>query len=373
VQDPPDVSPTHWDNTRNGLLAGEKLLQQLRQMEAAYFERNKREYEITKHVSLAEIAPLELLKLRGNDACEVSLPEWLFDRDWSGHYLRRIKSVSMTVPVVNGPYVGVNCKLTLLKSSIRKNSTGTTYAPNEPADHFIVHYGATQSIVTSAGQNDSGLFELQFRDERYLPFEGLGALSTWRIELDKQTNRFDPTDVHDIVLHLRYTAREGGGVFNGIVAGTLDTGGAAKGYRLFSVKTDFPDAWHLFSTEHEDGERTLVLPLVTQHFQPILGTRELKITKLHLFAKRFEGDDTSLQVELRKPNEEFAETFTFTQTLETSVGEYGEAMLSDVKDTLTEEILPATANAFAPWRLKIDQETFDLEDIWLVCEYEKKA
>ena len=34
-----------------------------------------------------------------------------------------------------------------------------------------------QSIVTSHGQNDSGLFELNFRDERYLPFEGAGAIS----------------------------------------------------------------------------------------------------------------------------------------------------------------------------------------------------
>jgi hypothetical protein len=29
-----------------------------------------------------------------------------------------------------------------------------------------------QSIATSNAQNDDGMFELNFRDERYLPFEG---------------------------------------------------------------------------------------------------------------------------------------------------------------------------------------------------------
>ena len=48
---------------------------------------------------------------------------------------------------------------------------------------FRDNVGAIQSIATSSGQNDSGLFELNFRDERYLPFEGAGAISQWHIEL----------------------------------------------------------------------------------------------------------------------------------------------------------------------------------------------
>ena len=50
---------------------------------------------------------------------------------------------------------------------------------------FLDDFGAVQSIATSHAQNDSGLFELNFRDERYLPFEGAGAVSEWRIELPR--------------------------------------------------------------------------------------------------------------------------------------------------------------------------------------------
>ena len=48
------------------------------------------------------------------------------------------------------------------------------------------------------------------RDERYLPFEGAGAISTWRLDLSKQFRTFDYDTISDVILHLRYTARDGG-------------------------------------------------------------------------------------------------------------------------------------------------------------------
>ena len=47
----------YWDNLKKGLLAGDKLYLDLKRMEMAYLDQNKREYEITKHVSLATIIP----------------------------------------------------------------------------------------------------------------------------------------------------------------------------------------------------------------------------------------------------------------------------------------------------------------------------
>ena len=48
-----------------------------------------------------------------------------------------------------------------------------------------------QSISTSNAQNDSGTFELNFQDDRYLPFEGAGVISTWRLELGSEYRQFD--------------------------------------------------------------------------------------------------------------------------------------------------------------------------------------
>ncbi|MDC0742546.1 Tc toxin subunit A-related protein [Polyangium mundeleinium] len=381
----------HWDSAKKGLLAGERLQLALRRMEAAYLEQNKREYEITKHVSLAEVDPQALLKLRETGQCEVELPEVLFDQDWPGHYLRRIKSVSMTVPVVNGPYAGVNCKLTLLKSSVRMKTTGG-YAridqPGQPDPRFLDHYGVVQSIVTSSGQSDSGLFELVFRDERYLPFEGSGADSTWRIELDGKTNRFDPTAVHDVVLHVRYTARDGG---ESLKNGALDALGALEpsdagptGFRLFSAKTDFPDAWHVFLTgEGEPATHSLSLPFALRHFLPLVGSRLLEIKRVQLFAKRSDGTDGSLTVALDAAGDALT-------GISLIAGEYGKLLVASIDDVEPEPppeseepktyldapvpILAETSTGFAPWTLTVSDATpSELEDVWIVCEYSRVA
>src|SRR5262249_53382542 len=105
---------------KEGLLAGEKLYQDVKRMEVAYYDQNRREYELTRHVSLLQLSPLALLQLRTTGRCTVALPEELFDFDGPGHYFRRIKSVAVSVPCVVGPYAGIGCTLTLLKSSVRK-------------------------------------------------------------------------------------------------------------------------------------------------------------------------------------------------------------------------------------------------------------
>ena len=58
------------------------------------------------------------------------------------------------------------------------------------------------SMATSSGQTDSGMFELNFRDERYLPFEGAGAVSRWRLELPAPLPQFDYGSIADVLLHV---------------------------------------------------------------------------------------------------------------------------------------------------------------------------
>lgn len=209
----------YWDSLRSGLLAGERLHQDIRRLEIAYLDQNRREYELTKHISLRRLDPKALVNLRikdthGHCRCDFELPEWLFDLDTPGHYLRRIKSVSISIPCVVGPYANVNCKLTLLKSEIRHDKilkNGTQYLrESDDDDRFIDYFGASEAIVTSTGNADSGMFETQLRDERFLPFESSGVISEWRLELPGEYPQFDYSTISDVILSIRYTAREGG-------------------------------------------------------------------------------------------------------------------------------------------------------------------
>jgi hypothetical protein len=261
----------YWDGGRRGLLAGEALSLDLKRLELTFLEQNRREYELTKHVSLARLDPLALLKLKATGACEVTVPEWLFDLDSPGQYFRRIKTVAVSIPCITGPYTSVHCKLSMLRSSIRTSSvSGEPYgrADGGENDRFRDFAGAIQSVVTSTAQNDSGLFELNLRDERRLPFDGAGAISTWRIEVPNDVPQFDFESISDVVLHMRYTAREAGNLRTDAVQYLHDhvLQDPDTLAQLFSLNYDFPDLWRPFVTAVDDAHRTMTLAVTSDHF-----------------------------------------------------------------------------------------------------------
>jgi hypothetical protein len=241
------LQPGYWDSLKKGLLAGETLSYDLRRMEAAYLEKNRREYEITKHVSLALTDPLALVTLRATGECFVDLPEALFDLDYPGHYMRRLKSVSVSIPCVTGPYTGVHCTLRLASHSVRTSNSLTGGYPRAATDgRFRDVVDSVESIVTSDGKADAGLFESNLRDERYLPYEGAGAISRWRVELPPDCNNFDFSTIADVVLHVRYTARDGGPALRDAARQSIVGAFPRNGVQLFSARSDFSNDWFNF-------------------------------------------------------------------------------------------------------------------------------
>ncbi|HEY7036186.1 MAG TPA: hypothetical protein VH482_32935 [Thermomicrobiales bacterium] len=284
---------------KEGLLAGERLFLDLKRMEMAYLDLNRREYELTKHVSLLQVDPLALLRLRATGRCTVKLPEALFDLDGPGHYFRRLKSVAVSIPCVTGPYSGVNCTLTLLKSSIRTSQVlDGGYARDEENDdeRFDDYFGSLQSIVTSSGQNDSGLFETNLRDERFLPFEHSGVIGEWQLQLPADPSKgepcqFDYETISDVILHLRYTAREGGELLRqGAKANLVDlieSAKAAGSVRLFSVRHEFPTEWAKFLGQDAGpgGRFALSLNLRPEHYPFWSQGRLDSVARVELWAR----------------------------------------------------------------------------------------
>ncbi len=286
----------YWDSLKKGLLSGEKLYHDLKRMDVAYLEENYREFELTKHVSLNMLNPLALLRFKEEGRCNFELPEALFDCDYPGHYFRRVKSVSITIPAVTGPYTTVSCTLRLLRSSIRRLSTllGGQYARDLDNDdpRFSDTFGAIQSIATSSGQNDSGLFELNFRDERYLPFEGAGVISRWQLELPNEFRQFNYDSISDVILHLNYTAREGGAALRDTAnhhlqeaINALVTGENAPGLQqLFSIRHEFPTEFHRFLyPESESEQHLMTLNFGQDRFPYVFRGREIVVDSVHVY------------------------------------------------------------------------------------------
>ncbi|MBD2565344.1 MULTISPECIES: Tc toxin subunit A-related protein [Nostoc] len=283
------IQPGYWDSLKKGLLAGEKLHYDLKRMEVAYLDQNKREYEITKHISLVLHNPLALISLKEMGVCEIDLPEALFDMDYPGHYIRRIKNVNITIPCVTGPYTSINCTLTLLNNKTRIKSTPVDpYVEGEDDDRFVANFGAIQSIVTSTAQNDSGMFELNFRDERYLPFEGAGVISRWRLDMPKDCNAFDFDTISDVIIKLNYTAREGGELLQDKAKGALKGLQQTEGLlRMFSAKHEFSTEWYRFlhPSDEVTKAQSMRLDLTQERFPFQLRGKSIQFKSVQLFLK----------------------------------------------------------------------------------------
>ncbi|HEY7245906.1 MAG TPA: hypothetical protein VH678_18710 [Xanthobacteraceae bacterium] len=250
------VQFNYWDSGHRGLLSGEALHLDIKRMEMAYHESNRRELELTRHVSLRQLDPLALLTLKITGSCTVTLPEWLYDRDCPGHYMRRVRAMSMSVPAVAGPFSGLFCALALQRSSVRVSPLlkNNKYARDATAsdERFIDYFGSVDSIVTSSGSDDSGLFETNLRDERFLPFEGAGAISTWTLSLPDRLRAFDYMTISDVVLHIRYTARSAGDPLKSHATqellAMLSTAAQSGQALMFCLRFDFPSQWYAFAT-----------------------------------------------------------------------------------------------------------------------------
>ncbi|MCC6552303.1 MAG: hypothetical protein IT372_04675, partial [Polyangiaceae bacterium] len=283
----------HWDSLRKGLLAGERLSLDLRRLEVAFLDQDRRELELTKNVSLALHDPAALMALKATGQCEIDLPEALFDMDFPGHYMRRLKNVSLTLPCVVGPYDSVNCTLTLLSSKVRVSSTPTNYADQVEGD-VVQGFTPAQAMATSHGQADSGMFEVNFRDERYLPFEGAGAVSRWRLELPADTQAFDVDSLQDVVMHLRFAARDGGELLREaartarndwlMTVPPAETNESEPLARMFSLRQEFVVAWQAFV--ESSGTALLELALGTERFPFQLRGKVITIHRAELYLKR---------------------------------------------------------------------------------------
>jgi hypothetical protein len=282
----------YWDNLHSGLMAGERLHLALKQMEKAYLDQNRRDYEISKDISVLRLDPLALITLKETGHCELSLPEVLFDTDYPGHFMRRMKSASITIPCVVGPYTSVNCTLTLLNSTIRKDAVaGSGGYPEQNDDvRFLHDFAAVQSIATSHAQGDTGMFELNFRDERYLPFEGAGAISRWRIDMPKDCNGFDFDTISDLILRLNYTARDGGAVLREAAKtqrNTILASAEPSQTRLFSARHEFPNEWQRFLHPADETVTDQVFEIAfdQDRFPFLFRGKQIQLKTLNVFMK----------------------------------------------------------------------------------------
>ncbi|KAL6818252.1 hypothetical protein GGI42DRAFT_359397 [Trichoderma sp. SZMC 28013] len=183
--------------SENGAFAAQNLYLDLKRIESLNLQGKPHDFEVKKSISLRQIDPWALLQFQDTGKTEFMLPEVLFDYDFPGHHCRRIKSLSVTIPCIVGPYTSVACTLRLLEHGyrLRQKQNGAAYYP-------VGSLNSDLPVALSSSFQDNGTFEMEFgADERYGPFEGAGVVSRWSLELPSKTPQFDYHTISDVVIN----------------------------------------------------------------------------------------------------------------------------------------------------------------------------
>jgi hypothetical protein len=207
------------------------------------------------------------------------------------------------------------------------------------------------------------VFELNFMDERYIPFEGAGAISKWQIELPAAFQQFDYDTISDVILHVRYTAVEGGDKLRAAAAlsvqayvnGMAELSKQEGLFAVFDLKHEFPTEWSRFMNPGAGAtERVLTLnklyerlPIFTKGWK----LEKIQATDLYLFiwSKTINGVESaalSAPLVLLPSAEEF-----------TSPNGRSPFVMKDTK------------LAMNSWQLKTVDVTTDIQKLWLVVRY----
>lgn len=214
------IKPGAWQSAHAGLMAGESLLLNLTEMEQAWLKWDHRALEVTRTVSLADVYSADKVDLAakiaelltgsgsGSTPAETGL-SLTTDKQLHAAFnlkalniaedypaglgkTRRIRQISVTLPALTGPYQDVRAVLSY-------------------GDDVRLPDGC-KAIAVSHGMNDSGQFQLDFSDGRWLPFEGIAVDNDSSLTLsfpgattDKQKALL--LSLSDIIVHIRYTIR----------------------------------------------------------------------------------------------------------------------------------------------------------------------
>jgi hypothetical protein len=117
----PLITFGYWDSLKQGLLAGDRLTNDLRRLEATALERHRRRLQATTHISLASLMPDKLLELKTTGSTSIDVAEWMLARENPGWINQRIVSVAVSAPCVAGPYTGVHAGLVLTSAVVRRS------------------------------------------------------------------------------------------------------------------------------------------------------------------------------------------------------------------------------------------------------------
>ena len=140
-------------------------------------------------------------------------------------------------------------------------------------------------MIEATGREHLGQIGAQSNPQAFRCDPGAGAISDWNLKLTSAVPTFDWLTLSDVVMHVRYTAREGGELLRTAAIDSLTDALAGIPLRRgFSAQHEFPSEWSAFL--HPDGvsKAVLKIDIAENRFPCIARDAGLSIRALELVA-----------------------------------------------------------------------------------------
>ncbi|HYU32263.1 MAG TPA: neuraminidase-like domain-containing protein [Thermoanaerobaculia bacterium] len=220
---------------RKGLTGSARLVRDLETMDAFAFSQERRPLQLARTLSLSSFSPAEFQRFRETGLLWFDTPERLFDQDFPGQYMRRVRLVRVTLVALIPPAQGV-------RASLYNIGPSRVVAPGLAGMETKVLPPSYDMISFSAPAGATGLFELTPTSDLRLPFEGAGVDTSWLFELSRAANPFDFTSIADVLITIEYKAFYSADYREVVIATKLP-----RSYRQekgISFRHQLADAWY---------------------------------------------------------------------------------------------------------------------------------
>lgn len=346
----PIISSGSWDSLKQGLLAGDRLVNDLRRLEITAYERNRRRLQATTHISLAALMPDKLLELKATGTTSIEISEWILARENPGWINQRLVSIAVTAPCVTGPYSGFHGGLTLTSAVVRTNDdvTGGFGDAFGSDPRFAVAMPAVTSIRISHGLNDKGRVPGSRADDRYDAFEGGGAICRLTVTAHQADNAFDMVSLTDLVLTLEYEGDQGSKGLTDLARDAVADALPKKGALLLWLDGTYGAAWSRF-LHPATGEQVLKVDLDTSAlpylYQRLAQHRRLVVSRADVL---LDADTSPLTVRVTPPD---GDTIEVVAPSEEGLNGWNHASAS------WDPSAPESQNLIGTWQIQIRRDT----------------
>lgn len=379
---------TSGETERRGLTASSRLAADITRVEQHALETDRRKLQLVKTVSLSAHDPAAFENFRQTGQLPFTLPLEAFDRDHPGHYLRLVRSVSVTVVALVPPTQGI-------RASLVSGGLSPVVVEDDGVFREVTVRRDPERVALSSPYAATGIFQLETEGgTRYLPFEGGGVATGWMLEMPRASNPFSFGSIADVFVTIEYTALHSD-VYRAQVTSRLDP--SLEAARPLSLRDDFADAWYdvlnaellpatppplvapspgrpLPTRSWRDGDDVVIeVGVERTDFPP--NVSDLKLRHAALYAVAVEGRPVNASVSVGFIPYALVGSGTFGNTPSSGVAaSFSGPFLNRVLSSRLHSWAPGGSSPVGVWRFRFDPQAQavlrdDLEDLLLVISY----